>query len=50
MDIDLIFRIALSIVIIGFGIKIVKTIGGMIFKIALLVSIALVFYKLFIRA
>ncbi len=48
MDIDLIFKIALAIVIIGFGIKIVKTITGMIFKIALVVLILLVFYKLFI--
>ncbi|MGL5314736.1 MAG: hypothetical protein ACRC92_15905 [Peptostreptococcaceae bacterium] len=48
MDIDLIFKIVLAIVVVGIGIKIVRTITGMIFKIALILLIILVFYKLFI--
>ena len=50
MDIDLIFKIALAIVVIGIGVKVVKSITGLIFKIALIVLICLLFYKFFIGA
>ena len=50
MDIDLIFRIALIIVVVGIGIKIVQKIGSMIFKISLFILILVGFYKLFLGA
>ena len=50
MDIDLIFRIALIIVVVGIGIKIVQKIGSMIFQISLFILILAGFYKFFLGA
>lgn len=47
MDIDLIFKIALLIVVIGISIKAIKAISGLVFKIALVAFIILLFYKIF---
>lgn len=47
MDIDLIFKIVLLIVVIGISIKAIKAITSLVFKIALVAFIVLLFYKMF---
>ena len=49
MDINIIFKIVVAIVSVGICIKFVKFITNFIFKIALVVLLLLIFYKLFIR-
>ncbi|WP_270940017.1 hypothetical protein [Romboutsia lituseburensis] len=48
MDIDLIFKIVLLIVVIGIAIKALKFITSFMFKIALVLFVVLMIYKLFI--
>ena len=48
MEIDLIFKIVMLIVVVGLSIKALKAITGFIFKIALVLFIILLVYKMFI--
>ena len=48
MDIDLLFKIALLIVVVGLSIKVLTAVSGFIFKIALVLFIILLVYKMFI--
>ena len=48
MDINLLFKVVLLIVIIGIAIKVIKLVSGAIFKIAFILLILLLLYKLFI--
>lgn len=48
MDINLILKLLILIVIIGLSIKAIKTISGLIFKLALVGLVILFIYKLFI--
>lgn len=48
MDLSLLFKIVFIIVIIGIGIKALKFITSLIFKLALFLLIALLIYKIFI--
>lgn len=48
MDIDLIFKIVMLIVIAGLSIKALKAVTGFVFKIALVLFIILLVYKMFI--
>lgn len=48
MDIDLIFKIALLIVLAGISIKIVKAVSGFVFKMAFILLIVLFIYRMFV--
>jgi hypothetical protein len=48
MEIDLIFKIVMLIVVVGLSIKVLKAVSGFIFKIALVLFIILLVYKMFI--
>ncbi|MDB8803793.1 MULTISPECIES: hypothetical protein [unclassified Romboutsia] len=48
MNIDLIFKIVMAIVLIGITIKAIKFLGGLVFKIALVLFIILLVYRMFI--
>lgn len=48
MDINLIFKIVMLIVVVGLSIKILTAVSGFIFKIALVLFIILLIYKMFI--
>ncbi|WP_195937998.1 hypothetical protein [Romboutsia sp. 1001713B170131_170501_G6] len=48
MNIDLIFKIVMAIVLIGITIKVIKFLGGLVFKIALVLFIILLVYRMFI--
>lgn len=48
MDIDLLFKIALLIVVVGISVKAIKAISGFIFKMAFILLIILFIYKIFI--
>ncbi|HSQ89599.1 hypothetical protein [Romboutsia sp.] len=48
MDIDLIFKIAWLIVAVGISIKAIKAISGFVFKMAFILLIVLLVYKMFI--
>ncbi|MBU5336612.1 hypothetical protein [Intestinibacter bartlettii] len=46
MTIDLLFKIALLIVAIGVGIKLLKFVSGVVFKLALVMVVVLFFVQL----
>lgn len=46
MTIDLLFKIALLIVVIGVGIKLLKFVSGVVFKLALVMVVVLFFVQL----
>jgi len=48
MDIDLLFKIALLIVVVGISVKAIKAISGFIFKMAFILLIISFIYKMFI--
>lgn len=48
MDINLIFKIVMLIVVVGLSIKVLTAVSGFIFKIALVLFIILLVYKMFI--
>ncbi len=48
MNIDLIFKIVMAIVLIGITIKAIKFLCGLVFKIALVLFIILLVYRMFI--
>ncbi|WP_199533637.1 hypothetical protein [Romboutsia maritimum] len=48
MDIDLLFKIVVLIVLLGITIKVIKLISGAVFKIALILFVLLLLYKMFL--
>lgn len=48
IDINLLFRLCIFIVIFGIAFKVIKLISGVIFKVASVILILLLIYKLFI--
>lgn len=46
MTVDLLFKIALFIVVIGIAIKLLKIVSGLVFKIALIALIILFFIQI----
>ena len=46
MTIDMLFKIALLIVVCGIGIKLLKFLSGVVFKVALVMVVVLLFVQL----
>lgn len=46
-DLDTIFKIALGIIALGIGFKVIKGVAGLAFKVALIFVVIVVLYRLF---